>query len=266
MEIAGKKAIVVGGASGLGRASAELLAAAGATVAIMDLAKSAGAEIAAQLGGIFLACDIADHEATERAVDEAAARLGAIHIGVNVAGGGAGARRLLDADGPYPLEIFQRVVQLNLVASFNLSRLEAKHMARNGPDAEGERGVIINTSSMTAFGGPVGLVPYSTVKAGVAGLSLPMARDLAPYGIRVNAIAPTMFETGILTAMDPQQKAELLSEAVFPKRPGKPEEFAKLVRAIVENPMLNGGTIRLDAGTLRACRDTLGDRLAGEPG
>ena len=266
MEVTGKCAIVVGGASGMGRATAELLAAAGATVAILDLAKSAGAEIARKIGGAFLACDIADHAATERAVDDAAARLGAIHIGVNVAGGGAAARRVVDADGPYPLEIFQRVVQLNLVASFNLSRLEAKHMARNRPDADGERGVIINTSSMTAFGGPVGLVPYSTVKAAVAGLSLPMARDLAPYGIRVNAIAPTMFDTGILAGLDEAQKAGLLDEAVFPKRAGKPEEFAKLVRAIVENPMLNGGTIQLDAATRRACRDVLGDRLAGEAG
>ena len=140
-------------------------------------------------------------------------------------------------------------------------------MARNAPGPDGERGVIVNTSSIAAFGGPVGLVPYAAVKAGVAGLSLTMARDLAPYAIRVTAIAPGMFETGLLAGMGSETKARLLSESVFPKRAGNPDEFAKLVRAIVENPMLNGGTIRLDAGTRRACHDDLGDRLFDmEPG
>lgn len=260
MKLAGKRAIVVGGGSGMGRATAELLCTEGVEVAILDLAKSKGAEIARSLNAHFVACDITDYDGTERVLSDAVAALGGLDIAVNVAGGGAPARRLIDASGPYPLAEYQRVVALNLVASFNLDRLEAWHMRTNPPEDD-ERGVIINTSSITAEGGPVGRIPYSSSKAGVSGLSLGVARDLAPYGIRCLAIAPSLFETGLVAKMGKEDRAHLTNEAVFPKRPGKPEEFALLVKAIVENPMLNGDTIRLDAGTRRAIADNLGDSL-----
>ena len=260
MKIPGKRAVVVGGASGMGRATAEQLRSAGAEVAILDLARSQGAEIAQGIGAHFVACDISDHEGTEHALAAAVEAIGGLHIAVNVAGGGAPARRLIDASGPFPLAEYRRVVELNLVASFNLDRLEAWHMHNNPPEDD-ERGVIVNTSSIAADGPPVGLVPYGSSKAGVSGLSLAVARDLAPYGIRCMAIAPSLFETGLVANMPAQQRSHLARETVFPKRPGRPEEFALLVRAIVENPMLNGGTIRLDAGTRRAVADTLGDAL-----
>jgi NAD(P)-dependent dehydrogenase (short-subunit alcohol dehydrogenase family) len=261
MKLSGKRAVVVGGGSGLGRATAQLLRDNGVAVAILDLARSHGAEVAGTIGAHFTACDISDHEGTERALAEAVEALGGLDIAVNVAGGGAPARRLIDASGPFPLADYQRVVELNLVASFNLNRLEAWYMRSNPPEDE-ERGVIINTSSITAEGAPVGLIPYASSKAGVSGLSLAVARDLAPYGIRCMAIAPSLFETGLVANMPADQRAQLTRENVFPKRPGKPEEFALLAKAIIENPMLNGGTIRLDAGTRRAIQDSLGDRLA----
>lgn len=260
MKLAGKRALVVGGGSGMGRATAELLRREGVDLAILDLARSQGAEVAGSIGAHFTACDISDHEGTERAVSDVVGALGGLDIAVNVAGGGAPARRLIDASGPYPLAEYQRVVELNLVASFNLDRLEAWHMRSNPPEDD-ERGVIINTSSITADGAPVGLIPYASSKAGVSGLSLAVARDLAPYGIRCMGIAPGMFETGLIAKMRKEDRALLLRENVFPKRPGRPEEFALLVKTIIENPMLNGGTIRIDAGTRRAISDTLGDAL-----
>lgn len=260
MKLAGKCALVTGGGSGMGRATAEMLRAEGAAVAILDLPHSQGPAVAEEIGALFVACDISDHEGTENAVNAAVAALGALHIGVNVAGGGGLARRVINADGPYPLDAYRRAVDMNLVASFNLDRMEAWHMSRNNPE-DGERGVIVNTSSIAAFGGPVGLVHYSSTKAGVAALSMGMARDLAPYGIRCMAIAPSMFDTGLVKDMGPDARAELVREAVFPKRMGRPEEFALMVKSIVENPMLNGDTIRLDAGTRRAVQDNFGDRL-----
>jgi len=252
--------VVVGGGSGMGRATAELLTTKGVAVAILDLPDSQGRAAAEELGARFVACDILDHAGTEEAINAAANSLGALHIGVNVAGGGAPARRVINADGPCSLEDFRRVVEINLVASFNLDRMEAWHMSRNDPE-DGERGVIINMSSVAAYEGPVGRVPYSASKAGVAGLSMGMARDLAPYGIRCMAIAPAMFETALIASLPDAHRDSLLGENVFPKRMGRPEEFAKLAIAIVENAMLNGGTIRLDAATRRAVHDNLGDRL-----
>jgi len=260
MQLKDKLAIVVGGGSGMGRATAELLTKEAVRVAVLDLPNSHGRKVAEIIGGHFVPCDISDHVGTEAAVNLAVEALGGLHIGVNVAGGGSLTRRVIDADGPYPLAEFQRAVELNLIASFNLDRMEAWHMRLNEPE-DGERGVIINCSSIAAFGGPVGLVQYSASKAGVAGLSMGMARDLAPYGIRCMAIAPGLFETGLITNMSESQKASLVTEAVFPKRPGRPHEFALMVRSIVENQMLNGETIRLDAGTRRAVQDNLGDRL-----
>ncbi|MET0179069.1 MAG: SDR family NAD(P)-dependent oxidoreductase [Novosphingobium sp.] len=260
MKLEGKRAAVVGGGSGMGQATVEMLRREGVGVAILDLSQSHGQAVAHQTGASFAACDILDHEGTERALSAAVAALGGLDIAVNCAGGGAPARRLIDASGPYPLAEYRRVVELNLVASFNLDRLEAWHMRDNIPE-DGERGVIINMSSITAEGAPVGLIPYASSKAGVSGLSLAVARDLAPYGIRCMGIAPSLFETGLVASMPAETRAHLVRENVFPKRPGRPEEFALLVKAIVENPMLNGGTIRLDAGTRRAIADNLGDTL-----
>jgi NAD(P)-dependent dehydrogenase (short-subunit alcohol dehydrogenase family) len=262
MQIKGARALVTGGGSGLGKATAAELVRHGAKLAILDLPESKGPSVASDLGASFIACDISDYVGAEKAVLEAGEMLGGLDIAVNVAGGGGGPpRRVVNADGPYPLEQFQRAIDINLVASFNLNRIEAWLMQQNDLGPQDERGIMINTSSNTAFGGPVGLVNYSAAKAGVAALSLGIARDLAPYGIRCMAIAPSLFATGLIGHLDDDARRELLTEAVFPKRMGEPEEFAALAVAIVTNPMLNGDTIRLDGGTRRAVRDHLNDRL-----
>jgi NAD(P)-dependent dehydrogenase (short-subunit alcohol dehydrogenase family) len=246
VEISGKGAVVVGGASGMARASAELLRQRGASIAILDLPASAGAEVAAGLDGSFHPVDVTDEAGVERALADAADRLGGLHIAVNTAGGGT-ATRTLGKDGPHPLAEFRRVVELNLVSTFNLNRLQASHMATNEPE-DGERGVIIDTASIAAFEGQIGQVAYTAAKAGIAGMTLTMARDLGSLGIRVVAIAPSLFSTGITKGI-PDQYAEVLTkDAAFPRRMGRPEEYARLAVAIVENPMLNGTTIRLDAG------------------
>jgi NAD(P)-dependent dehydrogenase (short-subunit alcohol dehydrogenase family) len=247
VEIKGKKAMIVGGASGMARASAEMLSERGASVAIVDLPASAGADVAAALGGSFHALDITDDAAVETVVADAVDQLGGLHIAVNTAGGGI-ATRTLTKEGPHPLDAFRRVVELNLIATFNLNRLQAFHMAANEPTDDGERGVIIDTASIAAFEGQIGQVAYTAAKAGIAGMMLTMARDLGSLGIRAVAIAPSLFSTGI-TAMIPDEfAAQLTRDAAFPKRMGRPEEYGRLAVAIVENPMLNGGTIRLDAG------------------
>ena len=246
MEIAGKKAVIVGGASGMARASAELLKQKGASVAILDLPTSAGAEVAKDLGGSFHPLDVLDEDQVESALADAVDALGGLHIAVNTAGGGV-AKRTLAKDGPHPLDDFRRVVELNLVASFNLNRLQAHYMSQNEPE-DGERGVIIDTSSIAGFEGQIGQVAYAAAKAGIVGMVFTMARDLGSLGIRVLAIAPSLFATGI-TAGIPEEFADTLTkDAAFPKRMGRPEEYGRLVLAIVENPMLNASTIRLDAG------------------
>ena len=246
MDITGKKAVIVGGASGMARASAELLHRRGAGIAILDLPTSAGAEVASALDGTFHAVDVTDDANVEQALADAAEALGGIHIAVNTAGGGTAARTL-GKDGPHPLAEFRRVIELNLVATFNLNRLQAFYMARNEPE-EGERGVIIDTASIAAFEGQIGQVAYTAAKAGIAGMMLTMARDLGSLGIRAVAIAPSLFSTGITKGI-PDEFADVLTrDAAFPKRMGHPDEYGRLVVAIVENPMLNGSTIRLDAG------------------
>ena len=247
MELDGKKAIIVGGASGMAKASAELLVRRGGSVAILDRPKSAGADVAKALGGTFHPCDVTDHAATEAAIDAAVESLGgSVHISVNTAGGGI-AKRTLAKDGPHPLEDFQFVIQLNLVSSFNVARLAANHMSRNEPEDD-ERGVIISTASIAAFEGQIGQVAYSAAKAGIAGMMLTMARDLGSLGIRTMAIAPSLFATGLTESIPDDFAKALTRDAAFPKRMGRPEEYARLVAAIVENPMLNGSCIRLDAG------------------
>ncbi|MCW2779006.1 MAG: fabG 19 [Frankiales bacterium] len=246
MEIAGKAAVVVGGASGMGRATAELFAARGARVAVLDRPESDGAKVAADLGGTFHALDVMDFAATETVLAEAVEALGGLHVAVNTAGGGA-AQRTLGKDGPHDLDVFRRVVDLNLVATFNLDRLQAAHMARNEPEDD-ERGVIVNTSSIAAFEGQIGQVAYTAAKAGIAGMALTMARDLGAVGVRVLAIAPSLFETGLTKGISQDRKDALVKGTAFPHRLGRPEEYAKLALAIVDNPMLNGQCLRLDAG------------------
>jgi len=247
METKGKKAIIVGGASGMARASAELLAERGAAVAILDREGSAGAEVASALGGTFHPCDVTDFDGTQIVINEAVEALGgSLHISVNTAGGGI-AKRTLTKEGPHPLDEFRGVIDLNLISSFNVSRLAADHMSRNEPEDD-ERGVIINTASIAAFEGQIGQVAYSAAKAGIAGMTLTMARDLGSLGIRVLSIAPSLFNTGITQGIPDEFAGQLTKDAAFPKRMGRPEEYGKLVAAIVENSMLNGSCIRLDAG------------------
>jgi NAD(P)-dependent dehydrogenase (short-subunit alcohol dehydrogenase family) len=247
MDLNAKKAIIVGGASGMARASAELLVERGASVAILDRPQSAGGDVASALGGSFHPCDVTDAAGTESAIDAAVDSLGgALHVSVNTAGGGI-ARRTLSKDGPHPLDDFRRIIELNLIASFNVARLAAAHMARNEPEDD-ERGVIISTASIAAFEGQIGQVAYTAAKAGIAGMALTMARDLGSLGIRVLAIAPSLFSTGLTEGIPDEFAAALTRDAAFPKRMGRPDEYGKLVVAIIENPMLNGSCIRLDAG------------------
>jgi len=231
----------------MARATAQDLAAAGAKIAIFDLPASEGEKVAAEIGKqtLFVPVDITDDAAVEAGIDRVMDEFGAIHIGINVAGGGT-ARRTISKQGPHPLDEFRRVVELNLVATFNLVRLQADRMTHNEP-VDGERGVIINTSSVAAFEGQIGQVAYASAKSGIIGLTFTAARDLGSLGIRVNAIAPSLFDTGLTKLAPPEMKEALVDGAAFPRRMGRPEEFARLARAIVETPMLNGGTIRLDA-------------------
>ncbi|TWI65207.1 NAD(P)-dependent dehydrogenase (short-subunit alcohol dehydrogenase family) [Pseudoduganella lurida] len=248
MRIEGNVYIITGGASGLGAATARTLAAAGGTVVLADLQEEAGAALAAELGGRFVRCDVTQ-EADGVAVLAAAQALGAVRGLVNCAGI-APAAKTVGRDGPHPLDLFARAVGINLVGTFNMCRLAAAAMAQAEPLEHGERGVIINTASVAAFDGQMGQTAYAASKAGVAGMTLPMARDLSKSGIRVMTIAPGIFETPMLLGM-PAEVQEALGKMVpFPPRLGKPDEYAQLARAIIENVMLNGETIRLD-GAIR---------------
>jgi NAD(P)-dependent dehydrogenase (short-subunit alcohol dehydrogenase family) len=246
MEIAGKKAVIVGGASGFGRATAEALAKRGASVAVLDRPQSKGQEVADGLGGPFYPVDVTDYTGTEQVLQQAVDELGGLHIAVTTAGGGI-AERTVKKSGPHSLDSFRSVVDLNLIGTFNVSRLSAWHMSTNEPEDE-ERGVIINTSSIAAFEGQIGQVAYTATKAAIAGMCLTMARDLGSLGIRVLAIAPSLFATGLTEGITDEIATTLTKDAAFPRRLGRPDEYAKLVVAIVENPMLNGQCIRLDAG------------------
>jgi NAD(P)-dependent dehydrogenase (short-subunit alcohol dehydrogenase family) len=241
-------AMVVGGASGMGRATAARLAGLGARVAVLDLPASDGLAVAKELGSgsVFHPCDVTDAAGTEQAVAAAVADLGGLRVAVNTAGGGI-SKRTLAKDGPHPLDAFRAVIELNLIATFNLNRLQAWHMSGNEP-LDGERGIIVNTASIAAFEGQIGQVAYTAAKAGIAGMALTMARDLGSLGIRVMAIAPSLFATGVTARIPEQMAAELTRDAAYPRRMGHPDEYASLAVAIVQNQMLNGGTIRLDGG------------------
>jgi NAD(P)-dependent dehydrogenase (short-subunit alcohol dehydrogenase family) len=246
MEISGKKAIVVGGASGFGRATVESLAKRGATVAVLDRPQSKGQEVADSIGGTFHEVDVTDFAGTEQVLQRAVDELGGLHIAVTTAGGGIG-ERTISKTGPHSLDSFRASIDLNLIGTFNISRLAAWQMSKNEPEDE-ERGVIINTASIAAFEGQIGQVAYTASKAAIAGMCLTMARDLGSMGIRVLAIAPSLFATGLTEGIPDEFAAQLTKDAAFPKRLGRPDEYAKLALAIVENPMLNGQCIRLDAG------------------
>ncbi len=247
MDVHGHSAIVTGAASGLGLATARALAAAGARVALLDLKPDHDA--AASMGGVALGCDVADAASAEAAVAEAAAAHGPARILVNCAGV-APAARIVGRNGPASLEAYVRVIQVNLVGTFNMLRLVAAGATGLEPLSGGERGVIVSTASVAAFEGQIGQAAYASSKAGVVGLTLPAARELAQFGIRVCTIAPGLFETPMLTSMPQEVQDSLGASVPYPPRLGRPDEFAQLVLAIIANPMLNGETIRLD-GALR---------------
>jgi NAD(P)-dependent dehydrogenase (short-subunit alcohol dehydrogenase family) len=252
MQIDQSAAIVTGAASGLGLATARMLARHGARVALLDIDAERAAEAAAALGAeqaAGLQCDVGDAASAERAVGQAVAAHGVPRILVNCAGIAPG-KRIVGREGPMPLAEFERAIRVNLIGTFNLMRLVAAEMAQLEPDAGGERGVIVNTASVAAFDGQIGQAAYAASKGGVAALTLPAARELARHGIRVVTIAPGIFETPMLRGLPADVQQSLGDSVPFPKRLGRPDEYAALVRHILENPMLNGETIRLD-GALR---------------
>ncbi len=248
MQIEGSKGIFVGGASGMCLATAEAFVKRGGKVAILDLERSAGAEVAQRLGGTVHPVNVMDYEATEKAIDAAVAVLGSVQFTVNTAGGGVAKRTLSKEGEMHSLDDFRRIIDLNLVASFNVNRVAARHMANNAPNEDGERGVMINTASIAAFEGQIGQVAYTAAKGGIAAMTLTMARDLGNLGIRVNTIAPSLFDTGLTKGIPEAAGAQLTKDAAFPRRMGRPNEYAIQAIAIFENPMMNGGTIRVDGG------------------
>ena len=248
MQIQDNVFIITGGASGLGAATARTLAAAGGKVVLADLQAEAGEALAAELGGKFVRCDVTQ-EADGLAVVAAAQELGSLRGIVNCAGV-APAAKTVGKEGPHPLDAFTRTIGINLIGTFNMCRLAADAMGRLEPLEHGERGVIVNTASVAAFDGQMGQAAYAASKAGVAGMTLPMARDLSRSGIRVMTIAPGIFETPMLLGMPDEVQQALGKMVPFPPRLGKPAEYAHLAKAIIENVMLNGETIRLD-GAIR---------------
>ncbi len=251
MQIRDSVFIVTGGASGLGAGAARLLAAQGGKVVIADLNKAAGAALAAELGANvrFVETNVADEASAQACVAMALSAFGAVHGLVGCAGIVMG-EKTVGKEGPHTLASFRRVIDVNLVGTFNMIRLAADAMGRNTPNAEGERGVIVSTASVSAFDGQIGQAAYAASKAGVAGMTLPIARDLARMGIRVMTIAPGICETPMMAGMTEEVRDALGKMVPFPPRMGRPSEFASLVGQIVENPYLNGEVIRLD-GAIR---------------
>jgi NAD(P)-dependent dehydrogenase (short-subunit alcohol dehydrogenase family) len=255
MNVQGSTVVVTGGASGLGEACVRNLFSGGAKIAIFDFAADRGEKIAAELGKdvIFAKTDVTDEVAVQGAVNKTMEAFGAINIAVNCAGGGV-PMKVLSKKGPMPLASFSQVIQLNLIGTFNVVRLVVEQMVKNSPDADGEKGVIINTSSVAAYDGQIGQAAYSAAKGGIVSMTLPIARECADYGIRVMTIAPGLFDTPLLRGL-PDAVREALGKTVpFPQRLGKPDEFAFLVRNIIENRMLNGEVIRLDGAIRMAAR------------
>jgi NAD(P)-dependent dehydrogenase (short-subunit alcohol dehydrogenase family) len=255
MQIAGRTFLITGGASGLGAATARQLAAAGGNAVICDVNAGAGAKLAAELGarGLFAAADVTDEPQVAQAIAVARGKFGALHGAVNCAGI-APAERILGKSGAHRLDTFRRAIEINLIGTFNVLRLAAQAMESNVPDAGGERGIIVNTASVAAFDGQIGQTAYSASKAGVAGLTLPAARELARFGIRVMTIAPGIFETPMVAAFTPELKQSLAAQVPFPPRLGRPDEYAALVEHIIVNAMLNGEVIRLDGAVRMAAK------------
>jgi NAD(P)-dependent dehydrogenase (short-subunit alcohol dehydrogenase family) len=249
MQVKGEAALITGGGSGLGAATARALAAAGAKVALLDINADNAQKIAVEIGGLAFPCDVADATSTEAAVAAASAVQGVARILVNCAGIGTAAR-IVGRDGPMPLDAFRRVIEVNLIGTFNMMRLAAAGMQALDALADGERGAIISTASIAAHEGQVGQAAYAASKGGIVALTLPAAREFARVGIRVNTIAPGLFLTPLMDALPPDIRASLGASVPFPARLGRPEEYARLVLDIIANPMLNGETIRLD-GALR---------------
>lgn len=247
MELTDTLAIVTGAASGLGRATALKLAGLGARLALVDLQADPLADLARETGALVFACDVADGPASEAAFARILAERGRPHVLVNCAGIAPGAR-IVERDGPGSLAEFERIVRVNLTGTYNWLRLAASAMAQNTPDADGQRGVIVNTASVAAYEGQIGQSAYAAAKGGVASLTLPAARELARHGIRVAAIAPGLFGTPMVEAMTHEVQERVLDIIPFPKRPGRPGEYADLALAIISNPMINGAVLRLDAG------------------
>jgi NAD(P)-dependent dehydrogenase (short-subunit alcohol dehydrogenase family) len=249
MELAGSSALITGGASGLGGATVRRLVGQGARVVLADLNREAGLALEQELGARFAETDVTSDSSMQQAIDTAIAAYGGLHILVCCAGV-APPDKVLGRHGPLDLQRFARVVQINLVGTFNAIRLAAEQMTKNAPNAEGERGVIVTTASVAAFEGQIGQAAYSASKAGVAGMTLPIARELARYGIRVVSIAPGIFDTPMLASLPEPARISLGQQVPFPPRLGRPDEYAALVQQIIENTMLNGETIRLD-GAIR---------------
>jgi NAD(P)-dependent dehydrogenase (short-subunit alcohol dehydrogenase family) len=249
MNLQGKTAVVTGGASGLGAATARMIQDAGGRVVILDLNEPGPLGDSAR----FAKTDVSEAAEVEAAIQLAVEAFGGVDIAVNCAGIGD-PQKILGKDGPASLERFSRVIKVNLIGTFNVARLAAAAMARNQPNENGERGVIVNTASVAAFDGQVGQASYSASKGGIAGMTLPLARDLAQVGIRVMTIAPGLFNTPMLAALPENVRASLGAMVPFPSRLGHPSEYAQLARSIIENPMLNGEVIRLDGAIRMAPR------------
>jgi NAD(P)-dependent dehydrogenase (short-subunit alcohol dehydrogenase family) len=246
MQLKGQAAIVTGGASGLGAATARRLAKEGAKVTVCDLNAELAETVATEIGGVAVTCDVADAASAEGAVASAARAHGPARVLINCAGV-AVAKRVIGREGPMPLAEFDRVIRINLIGSFNMLRLATAEMSRLEPLSTGERGMVISTASIAAYDGQIGQAAYSASKGGIVAMTLPIARELAQFGIRVLAIAPGLFLTPLLAGL-PQEAQDSLAAAVpFPRRLGDPSEFASLVMQMIDNPYLNGEVVRLDA-------------------
>jgi NAD(P)-dependent dehydrogenase (short-subunit alcohol dehydrogenase family) len=256
MEIAGHTAVVTGGGSGLGEATVRAIVTGGGNAVILDLAKSKGAAIADELGkqAVFAETDITKEDQVTNALDAAVEHFGSIHTTVNCAGIGSAGRTIGKNNAPFDLGLFRLTVEINLIGTFNVIRLAAARMNENEANADGERGVIINTASVAAFEGQIGQCAYSASKGGVVGMTLPIARDLSRHGIRVVTIAPGLFETPMLMGLPEPAREALGASIPFPSRLGRPSEYASLACQIIQNPMLNGEVIRLDGAIRMAPR------------
>ena len=255
MHIQDTRAIITGGASGLGQAVAESIVAAGGRVALLDVNAAAGQALAGGLGerATFIDTDVTSEAAVNAAVEAAAQVMGGLNLAVNCAGVGW-PKRMVGKDGPMAGDFFRKVIEINLVGTLLVCKAAAAAMQKNAPNADGERGAIVMTASVAAFDGQIGQVAYAASKGGVVGMTLPMARELAAFGIRVVTIAPGLFLTPMMAALPAEAQESLGKQVPFPPRLGRPAEYASLVRQVVENPMLNGETIRLDGAIRMAPR------------